>query len=362
MRASEDQAEAAAQDAYEARRAMRAADARASGAEARAVAAERLAAAARAELTSEGTSAGLGGDPGGRGPRGGGRAALARAGVAGLRRAAAPVGGRAGGAARRRPLGARGARGGAEGARLGPRLRRPHRARRRARRARLRGRALAGPALSPEPVPPIPIQMPTTTAKILTEGQVVQLDLGGKTTALPCRVLGFGGSTVMLAPVVPATAPTADAIQAGREAYVVLDDDDQCTRCARGCARAPSPARSSSRSPTRSGSASGAATRAPRSRCRPRSARSSAGETWETVTRDISPSGVRMARIGAPGEQADALSVVLQSPAAGMRIETRADVVRRSQRDLSLTLHRDLPETDIALLAQITVAYYRLAR
>ena len=57
VRAAEDQAEAAAQDAYEARRAMRAADARASGAEARAVAAERLAAAARAELSSEGTGA-----------------------------------------------------------------------------------------------------------------------------------------------------------------------------------------------------------------------------------------------------------------------------------------------------------------
>src|ERR687898_664313 len=57
VRAAEDQAEAAAQDAYEARRAMRAADARASGAEARAIAAERLAAATRAELTSEGTGA-----------------------------------------------------------------------------------------------------------------------------------------------------------------------------------------------------------------------------------------------------------------------------------------------------------------
>ena len=69
--------------------------------------------------------------------------------------------------------------------------------------------------------------MPTSTANILSEGQIVQLDLGGKTTALPCRVLGFGGSTVILGPVVPATAPTADAIQAGRPAYVVVDDDQQ---------------------------------------------------------------------------------------------------------------------------------------
>ena len=68
-----------------------------------------------------------------------------------------------------------------------------------------------------------------------------------------------------------------------------------------------------------------------------------------------------MARIGAAGEQADALSVVLESPAAGLRIETQADVVRRSQRDLSLRF-TEIAEADVALLAQITVAYYRLAR
>ena len=86
-----------------------------------------------------------------------------------------------------------------------------------------------------------------------------------------------------------------------------------------------------------------------------------AGETWETVTRDISAGGVRMARTGAAGEQADSLSVVLSSPAAGLRIETTAEVVRRSQRDLSLRF-TEIAEGDVALLTQITVAYYRLAR
>jgi len=196
---------------------------------------------------------------------------------------------------------------------------------------------------------------------MLTEGQVVQLDLGGKTTALPCRVLGFGGSTVMLAPVVPATAPTADAIHAGREAYVVLDDDNQVHAL---------------RARVRPGSEPGEIvvtvtdafrlgqrrrySRAPLSLAATVGAIGTA-ETWETVTRDISPSGVRMARTGAPGEHAESLSVVLESPAAGMRIETRADVVRRSQRDLSLNF-TEISETDVALLAQITVAYYRLAR
>jgi hypothetical protein len=57
VRAAEDQAEAAAHDAYEARRAGRAAETRAADAEARAAAAERLAVAARTELASSGTDA-----------------------------------------------------------------------------------------------------------------------------------------------------------------------------------------------------------------------------------------------------------------------------------------------------------------
>ena len=203
--------------------------------------------------------------------------------------------------------------------------------------------------------------MTTSTANILSEGQIVQLDLGGKTTALPCRVLGFGGSTVMLAPVVPATAPTADAIEAGREAYVVLDDDYQVHAL---------------RARVRPGSEPGeivvTVTDAFRLGQRRRYSRAPlslpaevsalpAGETWATVTRDISAGGVRMARTGAAGEQADTLKVVLSSPPAALRIETTAEVVRRSQRDLSLRFS-EIADGDVALLTQITVAYYRLAR
>ena len=78
-------------------------------------------------------------------------------------------------------------------------------------------------------------------------------------------------------------------------------------------------------------------------------------------TGDISAGGVRMARIGAADEQVERLSVVLTSPPAAMRIETEAEVVRRSQRDLSLRFTH-IAESDVALLTQITVAYYRLAR
>lgn len=203
--------------------------------------------------------------------------------------------------------------------------------------------------------------MLTQTGNILSEGQVVQLDLGGKTTALPCRVLGFGGSTVMLGPVVPATAPTAEAIEAGRQAYVIVDDDQQVHALRAQVAPGSEP-----------GEVVVTVTDAFRLGQRRRYSRAPlalaatvaalpGGEAWETVTRDISAGGVRMARTGAAGEQADRLSVVLTSPPAELRLETEAEVVRRSQRDLSLRFTR-IAEGDVALLTQITVAYYRLAR
>jgi hypothetical protein len=194
---------------------------------------------------------------------------------------------------------------------------------------------------------------------MLTEGQVVQLDLGGKTQALPCRVLGFGGSTVVLAPVVPATAPTAEAIESGREAFVVLDDDQQVHAL-----------RARVRPGAEPGEVVVTVTDSFRLGQRRQYSRAplalaaqvtGAGETWSTLTRDISPGGVRMARVGAAGEQADELAIVLESPPAGLRIEATADIVRRSQRDLALRF-TEIAEHDVALLTQITVAYYRLAR
>ena len=199
------------------------------------------------------------------------------------------------------------------------------------------------------------------TANMVTEGQVVQLDLGGRTAALPCCVIGFTGPDVLLAPIVPPTAPTSEAIQAGREAYVVIDDDRQ-VHALRATVRPGSEAdevlinvtdsfrlgqrRRYSRAPL----ALHATVEVPH-----------AGEPWETVTRDISAGGARIARTGNEGEQADRLQVTLSSPAAGLRIETQADVVRRSQRDLAISFS-EISDADVALLTQITVAYYRLAR
>ena len=196
---------------------------------------------------------------------------------------------------------------------------------------------------------------------MLIEGQVVQLDLGGKTSALPCCVIGFTGSSVLLAPIVPATAPTVEAIEVGREAYVVIDDDQQVHAL---------------RARVKPGSEPGeilvTVTDAFRLGQRRRYSRAPlalqatvatlpAGEPWETVTRDISAGGARIARTGAEGEQDERLKVTLSSPAAGLRIETQADVVRRSQRDLAIQFAQ-IADADVALLTQITVAYYRLAR
>lgn len=201
----------------------------------------------------------------------------------------------------------------------------------------------------------------TATANLLTEGHVVQLDLGGKTSALPCCILGFTGPSVVLGPIVPATAPTTEAIEAGRAAYVVIDHDEQIHAL---------------RATVRPGSDPGeilvTVTDAFRLGQRRRYSRAPlalhatvaalpGGEPWETVTRDISAGGARIARTGNDGEQADRLAVTLSSPAAGLRIETQADVVRRSQRDLAISF-AEISEGDVALLTQITVAYYRLAR
>jgi hypothetical protein len=203
--------------------------------------------------------------------------------------------------------------------------------------------------------------MPTLTATMLTEGQIVQLDLGGKTSALPCCVIGFTGPAVLLAPIVPPTAPTTEAIQSGREAYVVIDDDQQVHAL-----------RATVRPGTEPGEVLINVTDAFRLGQRRRYSRAplalhatiavpGGGRPWETVTRDISAGGARIARTGNDGEQADRLAVTLAAPAAGLTIETQADVVRRSQRDLAISF-AEIAEADVALLTQITVAYYRLAR
>jgi c-di-GMP-binding flagellar brake protein YcgR len=82
---------------------------------------------------------------------------------------------------------------------------------------------------------------------------------------------------------------------------------------------------------------------------------SAGGEEWETVTRDLSAGGVRVARTGAPGEDADELTLVL---AALGGISGTAAVVRRTDSDLSLRFTA-IEDDAVVLLQQVCVEYYR---
>ena len=64
-------------------------------------------------------------------------------------------------------------------------------------------------------------------------------------------------------------------------------------------------------------------------------------------------------RINAGGEQAETLSVVLDLAARDLRIETGRG---RAPRSATCVRFTRIGEGDVALLTQITVAYYPLAR
>jgi hypothetical protein len=200
--------------------------------------------------------------------------------------------------------------------------------------------------------------VPVAAANILVEGQVVQLDLGGKTQAMPVRVLGFGGSSVMLAPLGALSAVTTEALGRGGPAYVIIDREGQIHALRAQLSTVADPGeivvhvtdqfqlgqrRRYSRAPLHLTA----------------KLRALGGEEWETVTRDISAGGLRLTRTGAAGEAADRIEVVLEAAQAGLRIAAQADVVRRTSADLSVRFV-DLAPGDAALLQQIVVAYYRL--
>lgn len=191
-----------------------------------------------------------------------------------------------------------------------------------------------------------------STANILIEGQIVQLDLGARTQVLPCRVLGFGGSSVILAPVLAPPSATTDALRPGATAYVIVEDDGQILALRASVAGAPDATeivvavtdaftlgqrRRYSRAPI------------------PLPARV---RDWETVTRDVSAGGVRLARRGGTLTAGEAVELVIEAPQAGLRIEAAAEVVRVTAIDVSLRFTRIEPR-DATLLQQLAVAYYR---
>jgi hypothetical protein len=198
--------------------------------------------------------------------------------------------------------------------------------------------------------------MPGLTATPLSEGQMVQLDVGAK-VALLCRVIGFGGRNVMLAPLSEPGPAEREALVAGRDAYVLMDADRQL-QALRVRLAGPGEAgtllvrltdgfhlgqrRRFSRAPL----------------ALPVRLRTLAGgDAWETVTRDVSAGGLRVAHLGAPVE--GALEVVIEVASAGLRIAGQAEPVRATGDELGLRF-TTLPDGDRMVLQQLAVAYYRL--
>jgi hypothetical protein len=197
------------------------------------------------------------------------------------------------------------------------------------------------------------------TARVLTEGQIVELDLGLRTQALSCRILGFGGDSVVLAPIREPSEATAEALVPAATAYLIVDAGGQVHALRARIGRVPDAAeivvhvtdafqlgqrRRYSRAPLALGA---------------RVCALPAGEEWATVTRDISAGGVRIARTGAAGEAADAVALVIEAAEVGLRISAQADVVRRTPLDVSLCFTAIEPQ-DAALLQQLALAYYRM--
>ena len=200
--------------------------------------------------------------------------------------------------------------------------------------------------------------MATSTANILAEGQLVQLDLGGATQVLPCLVLGFAGTSAILAATGEASESTADALSAGAAAYVIVDADGALSALRAQLRHVSGPdeivlvitddfqlgqRRQYSRAPI-----------AIEARLRPLAG----GGEWRTVTRDISAGGVRVAATGDTGEAADEHEVILE--ASGLSVRAQAEVVRRTDADVSLRFTA-IDDGTAALLQQLSVAYYRLA-
>jgi PilZ domain len=183
----------------------------------------------------------------------------------------------------------------------------------------------------------------------LVEGQRARLDAG---VSLPCRVIGFSGPDVVLA--LDAPAPP-DVLAAGGLGYLLVESEDGQLHAVRGRIAAPpgdevvlrltdrvrlGQRRLFSRAPI----ALAATLRDP-----------GTGESWSTVTRDISAGGVCAAHD--PGAARDAqLELTLEVGEHTVAAEVR--VARAGDGELGLSFHR-LERDDRLLLAALALAYHR---
>ena len=191
-------------------------------------------------------------------------------------------------------------------------------------------------------------------ASALSEGQPAQIDLGED--AVPCLVVGFQGSEVMLAPSGPipedAIGPT------GLIAYLLIEAGGslQALKAHLRPGAADGELVATLLDPFRLGQRRNFS-RAPLvlpAHLRP------AGTTEDpktTFTRDVSAGGLRVARQSSYLE-ADLHEVVIGLVQANREIRALAETVRVTPTDVSLSF-TDIEAEDRLLLAQLTFAYHR---
>ena len=193
--------------------------------------------------------------------------------------------------------------------------------------------------------------MATGFASVLSEGQPAQLDLGEEVVG--CRVVGFTGPEVVLE--LKGELPE-EALGPGSVTFLVIE--------AQGRLHAL-------KAKLRHGSAESEMvvtlldsfgqrrlfSRAPLvlpAHLRPAG---DSGDPWTTFTRDISAGGLRVAR-QSTYRPATVHEIVLGLVQAQHEIKAQAQVVRETDKDLSLSFTQIAPE-DRLVLAQLTFAYHR---
>jgi hypothetical protein len=196
--------------------------------------------------------------------------------------------------------------------------------------------------------------MATGFASALSEGQPAQLDLGEE--AVPCLVVGFQGSDVMLA---PGAALPEDAIGPQRTIAYLLIEAGGALHALKAEVRegyGDGELVATLLDPFRLGQRRNFS-RAPivlPAHLRPVGADE---KPWTTFTRDVSAGGLRVARQSAYREAA-AHEVVLGLVQADREIRATAVAVRVTDSDVSLSF-TDIGAEDRLLLAQLTFAYHR---
>jgi PilZ domain len=181
----------------------------------------------------------------------------------------------------------------------------------------------------------------------LVEGQRARLDAG---VSLPCRVIGFSGTHVVLA--LDAQAPP-DVLAVGKLGYLLVESPDGQLHALRGRIAAPpgdelvlrlsddirlGQRRLFSRAPI----------------ALPATLRAPTGESWTTVTKDLSAGGVCVAHEGDPPREP--LELTLQ--VGDHEVAAEVLVAREGAGELGLRFGR-IERDDRLLLAALALAYHR---